>query len=69
MACAWLVLLVMMLSRCVPFYCRQALLDMMFSPVEAPQVQFLEEVTVIFGAVVQTVQTVWKFRSSFLQGR
>ena len=24
MACAWIVLLVMMLSRRVPFYCRQA---------------------------------------------
>ena len=33
MACAWLVLLVMVLSRCVPSYCRQALLDMLFSPV------------------------------------
>ena len=30
-ACAWLVLLDMMLSRCIPFYCRQALLDMIFS--------------------------------------
>ena len=26
-------MLVSMLSRCVPFYCRQTLLDMLFSPV------------------------------------
>ena len=32
-------------------------------PVETPQVQFLDEVTVITISVVQTVQTVWKFRS------
>ena len=54
-----------------PFLCRSCVQffnkvgDLPVAPVETPQVQFLDEVMVIStGAVVQTVQTVWKCRCS-----